>query len=163
MWRCAVWYYRFQLMTLQNFFFLKCKIELLSCPDQKALEKDVLNHSHLEGNIFSMFKVASLVLWGFLLRACLSLKRFSVVHCWQTAWGERAYTRKSSFSIPAWSQPPKQNRAALVEKIGIFSGFFLLWRVVIPQSALPLLPAWWRYGCEILKYRLVVIKVKLFI
>lgn len=63
-------------MTLRNFFFLKCKIELLTCPDQKALEKDVLNHSHLEGNIFSMFKVASLVLWGFLLRACLSLKRF---------------------------------------------------------------------------------------
>lgn len=58
--------------TTRLFFFF-----FFNARDQKALHKDVLNHSHLKGNIFSLFKVASLFLWGFLLRACLSLKRFA--------------------------------------------------------------------------------------
>lgn len=60
-------------IELKREYFFNAR-ELLSYPIHKALQNVVLNHSHLKGNVFSMFKVAILFLWGIPTKGLCLLK-----------------------------------------------------------------------------------------
>lgn len=114
-------------MTLQNFFFFFFNArELLCCPDQKALQKDVLNHSHLKGNAFSMFKVASLFLWGIPTKGLSLLKEIAGSALLANCLGRESIHQKEFFFYYSLKSVSKQNSAALVEKAFLFLGFFML-------------------------------------
>lgn len=140
MWKSAVWCYRFQLMTLQNFFFFFFLMQesFSVVQTRRPYKKMYLIIPIWKEMLFPCSKLQACSCGEFLLRACLSLKRFAGSALLANCLGRESIHQKEFFFYYSLKSVSKQNSAALVEKAFLFLGFFMLWRAVIPHFSLTL-------------------------